>query len=204
MPCVPVPCRPPRSGQKYMVGDQDDYCKMLSCFGGKPGECQSTAGPWQGQQVMCGGRAAPPLLELSIIDGLAGTRHGSVVLERIGLDGAQEAAQTTPVCLDGRRARASLRYAARCCCSPHCRITMVTLHLLAFAASMAFRPLCFTLREKGSGGVLSKGCLDELILRRDMLIQQVALRAQVAGRAPGEAATAHATMGSDRAAAATL
>ena len=96
------PCS--RSGQKYMVGDQDDYCKSLSCFGGKPGQCQSTAGPWQGQQVMCGGRASPPLLELSVIDGLAGTGHGSVVLERIGLDGAHEAAETSPVCLDGKRA----------------------------------------------------------------------------------------------------
>ena len=60
---------------------------------------------------------------------------------------------------------------------------------------MAFRPLCFEVREKVGSGMLSKGCLDELILHGGMMIQQVELQAVIAARAPGDEA---ATTGSER------
>ena len=40
-------------GREYEVGDLEDGCQNLACWGGKAGECHDKAGPWSGGWVHC-------------------------------------------------------------------------------------------------------------------------------------------------------
>ena len=42
------------SGRVYNVGDQDDSCGSLSCFGGVSGVCNNFTGVWSYHEVKCG------------------------------------------------------------------------------------------------------------------------------------------------------
>ena len=42
------------NGQKYQVGDNNDYCDSLACVGGVSGPCNQYDGQWSGRKVRCG------------------------------------------------------------------------------------------------------------------------------------------------------
>ena len=41
-------------GQVYGVGDNNDACRTLACYGGRSSTCfKSVGGPWSGNKVNC-------------------------------------------------------------------------------------------------------------------------------------------------------
>ena len=41
-------------GNRYLVGDNADFCSSLACVGGKSGDCTRAVGRWQHRRVICG------------------------------------------------------------------------------------------------------------------------------------------------------
>ena len=48
-------CRCP-DGETFKVGDNNDSCGSLACFGGEMVNCNNEAGAWSGRKVYCGGK----------------------------------------------------------------------------------------------------------------------------------------------------
>ena len=44
------------NGQVYQVGDNNDSCGSLACFGGTSGPCNKQTGTWSGNKVICAGK----------------------------------------------------------------------------------------------------------------------------------------------------
>jgi hypothetical protein len=42
------------NGQTYHVGDLNNYCRSLACYGGRAGTCNRRHGPGAGRKVICG------------------------------------------------------------------------------------------------------------------------------------------------------